>query len=202
MEEDRRSFDELIISLLKDDNPRAMDLLYSQYASALQQQTERLLNDPAQAEDIVQDLLLTVWEKRHQLHLKYPLQSYLLKAAYNRCISHMRQYRPRKSSSYGSEGYSAGIEAEADVKANTADLSARIKATKARLPHRTKMAFILSRSFKMSYKEIAAFMGISEKGVEKHLRKAKRSFERMVKRFLKVWPVVFLMYDKLKEWFF
>ncbi len=50
----------------------------------------------AEAEDIVQEVFITIWEKRERLEENLAIQSYLFVAARNKCLNYLRKRRLHK----------------------------------------------------------------------------------------------------------
>lgn len=59
--------------------------------SAMQTLAERLLGDVADAEDMVQDVFITLWNKRNELDRVIRLESYCLQSVRTRCIDMIRK---------------------------------------------------------------------------------------------------------------
>ncbi len=121
------------------------------------------------AEDLVQDTFLTVFQKAASYRSQGRFSSYLLCILANRSISGHRKQRPILVASLpeptgGPEGESSLVQAQA---------SARIAALLAELPERQRMAIVLRYYQELSHAEIAETMEISQKAVERLLHRAR-----------------------------
>lgn len=74
--------------------------------------------------------------------------------------------------------------ADIDITTEADDLRAYVDDLVLALPARQKEAFLLSREEGLSYKEIAARMKISEKGVERNLYLARKFLKEHLPLFL------------------
>ncbi|UII20860.1 sigma-70 family RNA polymerase sigma factor [Fulvivirga ligni] len=148
------SKDHLILLLLSQDDGKALSLLQEIYGSELLALAYGMVEIKEEAEDILQEVYLTIWEKRHRLKLTPPIRNYLTKMVINACIDYFRNAHTRKASQTDQS-----LELQPAItntnNSNFILLKDMLKKTKAELPPRTRIAFILSRSLNMSYKEIA-----------------------------------------------
>lgn len=79
--------DEKICQLLTKMNPKGMDLLFDAYYSRLVTWANTFLNDIEEAEDLVQDFLIYLWENKTCQHIiPNALQSFLYISIRNRCL--------------------------------------------------------------------------------------------------------------------
>src|SRR5262249_10531433 len=130
------------------------------------------------AEDIVQDLFLTLWITRSQLTWKDSPRGYLFAAARNRAFHHLRhaalvRRRAKESATDSRARGTAPAASLPDRVLETAEAARRIRQVVDALPPRTRLAAVLRWDYDLSHKDIAVAMGISTKGVEKLLTIAK-----------------------------
>lgn len=191
------SKDHLIILMLSEDDGKALSLLQEIYGSELLALAYSMVEIKEEAEDILQEVYLNIWTKRHKIKLTAPIKNYLMKMVINACLDYFRQSTSRKNLESTIPAMSLSTY-QSDHKQQYAMLKAMLNKTKASLPPRTRMAFILSRSFKMPYSDISKYMGISQKGVEKHITKALKVFRATWKEYLKMTNLILLpMYDNM-----
>ncbi len=84
--------EQYLIKGLKTRNQIVFDFIFHYYYSGLCAFCEKMVNDQAAAEDIVQNLFVTLWLKHQQLDIKTSLKSYLFTAVRNR--SHTTSISP------------------------------------------------------------------------------------------------------------
>jgi DNA-directed RNA polymerase specialized sigma24 family protein len=69
--------DDRILEMLLSNDQHVIQLLYATYYTPLRKVLRRRIADEQTANDIVVELILSLWEKRHQLALRKPLMGYL-----------------------------------------------------------------------------------------------------------------------------
>jgi len=152
----------------------------------------RIVSDKVAAHDIVQDLFLNVWEKRHKLNIRPPIGNYLSRAAVNRAINYQRDSENSQVLLSGDlekfEDKVLDLPASWEVEAN--ELAQLIDEALALLPDKTRAMFLLSREDEMTYKEISKSTGLSEKTVEKRMSGALQFFSKFLKQYLKTFLVM------------
>ncbi|RAJ75038.1 RNA polymerase sigma-70 factor (ECF subfamily) [Chitinophaga dinghuensis] len=136
--------------------------------------------DSHEAEEIVQQVFLKLWEKRDTIVITGPVKAYLFSAIRNAAISQWRKaaVRSEKETAYGLSRESATQ--AADVR----ELEKLYHQALDRLPERCREVFILSRHQQMKYAEIAEAMNISVKTVENQMGKALKILHQELKEYL------------------
>lgn len=158
------------IQQIRDGDEAAFAHLFQTYAPALCAVLVRYTGSPAAAEDIVQDLFLTLWRTRATVAIEGGVSAYLLRAARNRALNHLRSAKVRERFLLTHlEQESAGAD-EAEL-LSLLDLNDAIS----RLPPRCRLVFTLSRQQGFTYQEIAADLGVSIKTVDTQIQRALRS---------------------------
>ena len=132
------------------------------------------------AEEIAQNVLMTVWDNRHKIDLQYSFSSYLFSIAKHQVYNAIRSKVIEKAFL---EQYLQQVESvEMQEYDDSADLmKAKMKEIIDRFPDRQREIFKMSRVYKMTYKEIAEKLGISENTVDTSIR---RSLDILRKAFL------------------
>jgi RNA polymerase sigma-70 factor (ECF subfamily) len=159
--------------LLKAGEVRGLELLFREHYGELCGVVDKIVRDPAQAEDLVQDLFLTVWQRRSTWEAVQSFRAYLRRAAVNRALNHVRSRRRDRHTAAESAAKDA-VEPQVLAELDRRDLGVEVDRAVDRLPERCRLVFVLSRFEEMSYAEIADAMDISVKTVEHQLGKALR----------------------------
>ncbi|TWF35334.1 RNA polymerase sigma-70 factor (ECF subfamily) [Chitinophaga polysaccharea] len=161
------------------------------YSSAL-----LLSRSPDIAEDIAQEVFVTLWEKRAQLVQVEKLESYFFVMARNQLYSRLRKlssqdaYR-RYLLDYQQEVAHSGAEARAEFK----ELEGAIHSAIRRLPPQQQKAFRMSRFEGKGHEEIAQAMGVSRITIKSYIVQALAS----LRKFLAHYPgVPLLLYCALQ----
>jgi RNA polymerase sigma-70 factor (ECF subfamily) len=127
------------------------------------------VKDADQAEDIVQELFVRLWQDREGLSITTSVKSYLFTAVRNRCLNALavkKRMRPLDE-----ETDDAPVDDERGEDELT-ERAARVQAVIEGLPTERRKIFRLSRNEGLKYHEIAERLGISVKTVENQMGKA------------------------------
>lgn len=167
-----------IISKLQHGSKIVFRELFERYYLSLCKYANTLVDNPIEAEDIVQDIFFNLWEKRKSLNIEHSLSAYLYRTVYYQSLKILR-----KKSIEGANIEDLKIKMkEAEIfykhyespfsKLDHKILKLAIKNAIENLPEKTKEVFILSRKKNLKNREIAEFLNISIKTVEYHITKA------------------------------
>jgi RNA polymerase sigma-70 factor (family 1) len=167
--------DEQLIASLRNGDAGAFTQIYERYWGKVLAYTMRAIRRQPDAEDIVQELFVSIWRRRHELDIERALSTYLYNSARYLAIRHIE-----KNSTYSDylqrlalriaveEGMVPGVEAEIFGR----ELGEQIDRLILQLPEKMQEVFILSRRHHLSYKEIADRLSISEETVRKQVYKS------------------------------
>lgn len=160
---------------------RANDLslfrdLFDAYFKTLTTYAYRFVSDWQTAEDITQDVFMSLWEKKESIDFDDPIKPYLYRAVYNRSINYLNSALMQKRIE-GTDTIDELISQEI-LSYNQHDtlllkeITDEINRFVETLPPQCRKVYKLSREKNLRNKEIAAQLEISEKAVEKHISKA------------------------------
>lgn len=149
------------------------------YSSAL-----LLSRSPDIAEDIAQEVFVTLWEKRAQLAQVEKLDAYFFIMARNLLYSRLRKLASQDAyrqylQDYHHEHAHSGTEARAEFR----ELENAIHAAIRRLPPQQQKAFRMSRFDGMGHEEIAHAMGLSRITVKSYIVQALASLRKMLEHY-------------------
>lgn len=156
----------------------------------------RYLQNSADAQDLVAETFVRLYQRRMRLRPDTNLSAWLFTALTNLCHNHHRWRRRHPTVSFGSAGSEAGPSmsgaGESDpatsepgpdaVLARDETLGALMKAIEA-LPHDLKASVLLHHYEHLSYRQIAAITGCSERGVETRLYRARQQLRQELAGF-------------------
>ncbi|MBE8714301.1 RNA polymerase sigma-70 factor [Sphingobacterium hungaricum] len=174
---------EILSKLLKADDEIAFKEIYSRYWKLLFQTAYYRLGSKETAKELVQNVFLNLWEKRNVLIID-KLENYLQITIKNRVINYIetsivqRKYQEHVVSSYDDRT----METESTVQYN--ELYFALEKALSELPVKTREVFQLSRFEKLSVKEIAIQMNLSEKAVEYHITSSLKALRFKLKDFM------------------
>lgn len=158
--------------LLRDGNERAYAEIYKRYWDKIYVVACHRIGDQLEAEEIVQDVFLSLWKRRASLDLKYSLNTYLSVAVKYQVINRQtRQFRKMNEIA----AHVSSLEESADT-TNLwfleKELKEQLELSINKLPEKCRIVFKMSREQDKSNMEIANELGISEKTVEAHITRA------------------------------
>lgn len=170
------------------------DALFLAHYPRLCQLAARMTGSRAVAEDLVQDLFLTIWSRGAGADLDDPVP-YFYAAVRNRSITHVRRERWRMSTLATRALDLWRDRAPATDAAGVDDLAAAISRALHELPARRREIFTLHREQHLSYAEIARLLGISIKTVETQMGRALKTLRARLAPYLGV-----LLSTSLAHW--
>lgn len=140
------------------------------------------------AENIVQDVFLVLWERKEELEISCTLTTYLFTLVKNRCLNFLRhklveeEYNSQIKEELGFKLYS--LESLDYLYQSEDELQERIQKALATLPERCREIFVKSRIEGLKYKEISEELGISVNTVENQMVTALKKLRIELKDFL------------------
>jgi len=176
----------------------AFEKLFRTYFSHLCAYSNSFVQDIDEAQDIVQDFLFDIWQKKEKLPVDVPVRAYLFKSVHNRCLNVLKHKKVVQKhidttlSEYNEEMFDESI-------AEPNPLHDKIRQTIDKMPPERRKVFIMHRYDELKYKEIAERLNISIKTVENQIGKALNFLRDELKAFL---PVVLFIFTEIKRKFF
>jgi RNA polymerase sigma-70 factor (ECF subfamily) len=138
----------------------------------------------ADAENIVQDIFVMLWEKREVLEIKVSLAPWLFTLVKNRCLDFLRHEMAGKEFAKEYEAKRIALEQLDYAFSSDEELEEILAAAINSLPERCREIFIKSRVEGKKYKEIAAELEISINTVENQMSIALKKLRIRLKDYL------------------
>lgn len=159
-----------LIKRLRKGKEKAYRYLFSEYYDWLCNYVFSLCNDRSLAEDIVQDAIVALWEKRKVIIITTSLKNYLFKTCHNQFLQHVRSQKIKFDAL---DKIRWDVISEAALEDDLYDFRMeKLNRLIDRLPPQCKEIFVQNKLEKKKYREIALEMGISVKTVENQMSKA------------------------------
>lgn len=167
----------LIFSAIKRNDYVSYNKLFVCYYGKLCQYVYSILENKEDAEDIVQELFLIIWNNREKIDVKENVSAYLYRMAKNLSLNHLKGNVNRHLPLESSEGV---CEYE-DNKIESDEFHIALFDCIDRLPPRSRQVLLLHKLKGIRQKEIAAQLNISVKTIKNQiwtsLQKLKRCLQ-------------------------
>jgi len=177
-----------LIDSLKTGNEDAITEIYRRYWRKLLAIAFNHTKDKVAAEEIVQEVLIKLWDKREQLQIN-SLPNYLATATKFSVLTAI--HRQKRRSDIAASAYGKTLHDFDDEKIYARFLQEYINGVVEKLPEKCKLVFKYSREEGRSISQISDEMNIAEKTAEAHLTKALKAI-RVSLRNVGMFYLVFL----------
>jgi RNA polymerase sigma-70 factor (ECF subfamily) len=159
-----------LIKLLKKGDIAAFDAIYNKYCHKLHQFVFMYLKQEEDAEEVVQEVFIKIWESREKVDVYLSFESFLFTIAYNSTMSLLRKrVSETKSREYLKSLQKIETEEKVIDEIQYNELNNKVQSLLEQLSPRQSEIYLLSREEGLSHKEIAIKLNISESTVNNHL---------------------------------
>lgn len=190
MKEIHLSENNYLLSAIQRGDQKAFDTLFRKYYPTLCAYGHRFV-DLEDAEEIVQDSLLWIWENRENLIIEISLSSYLYKMIYRKALNKLAHIDAAQRANTQFYEEMKEMLQDTDIY-QIEELTQQIKDAIANLPESYREAFVMHRFQDMSYKEIAEILEISPKTVDYRIQQALKQLRLDLKDYLPLLlPILF-----------
>jgi len=147
----------------------------------------RILGDEEQAKDVVQDTMVTVWEKLNKINSPASFNTWLYRIVVNKCYDYLRK-RKRESEIRPDDKTWAIISNHFSDQAYTEleneEIAMLVNFMIGKLSPRQKTVFVLSEIEEMSNEEISEITGMSKTLIKANLYYARKHITEMIGKYL------------------
>jgi RNA polymerase sigma-70 factor (ECF subfamily) len=164
--------DECLMARLARGDSACLEALVRRHAARLLTFIEHMAGDRHAAEELFQEVFLTVWVKRGQYQFPRPFRPWLYTIAARKCHAALRGRRPAVPFDADALGGPASAAPSPDEKAAATETAALVSAAVTRLPPQQRAVVVLRVWEGMSYAEIAEALGRTEATVRSHMHHA------------------------------
>ncbi|MCI6213223.1 RNA polymerase sigma-70 factor [Bacteroides heparinolyticus] len=135
------------------------------------------------AEEIIQDMMVGIWERRKDIAIESSLNGYLFRTVQNKCVNHIDRLRlhERVHSFLACNRQKLFEDPDFYV---VEELTQKIEDALKKLPEKYREAFVLNRIEGKTYNEIAATLGVSSKTIDYRIRQALKCLRDELKDYL------------------
>jgi RNA polymerase sigma factor (sigma-70 family) len=165
-----------LVQMCLANNREGQHYLYNKYCDAMYNICCRMISNSYQAEEVLQDAFLTVFNKIEKYTFESTLGAWIKRIVINKCIDHLRQRKMQFSELTDNEREVAETDEEG------LDINVKIlhKAIEA-LPDGYRTVFSLYAIEGYDHEEIAHILKISEQTSKSQYHRAKEKLKQMIK---------------------
>jgi RNA polymerase sigma-70 factor (ECF subfamily) len=186
--------DQGALQALREGRDSALDELIARWQRPLFAFAWRYVQNPTDAHDLVAETFVRLHQQRERLRLDTKLSAWLFTTLSNLCHNHYRWRRrhptvsldaPIDDTAASAHDTIPSEGAAPDAALEQGEACAAVRAAIDRLPHDLKTTLILHHYEQLSYREIGAVVGCSERGVETRLYRARQHLRDELAGFLR-----------------
>lgn len=161
MADNAEIYEKHLVEAMKEGSERAFFDIYGLYAGRLLGYVSSVTVNQEDAEDIVQEIFMDLWDRRRYISTEYSLSGFLFSIAYRKRIDYFR--KSMRLPVY-EDFVNCHAVSDHDTKGRLEyrEFLGLLNEALEHMPEKKRRVFVLSRFKGLSYKEIARKTGISE----------------------------------------
>jgi len=168
------------VNKIRSGDSAAFEELFNLYCQQLINFSRNYVTDKQIAENIVQDVFVSVWQNRTNLNPSKMIKAYLFTSVKNNSLKHLRHLKIENKGIEDNPPYGSDDE-RPDRKLDGKEIELKIHQAINELPEKCKEIFKMNRFENLKYAEIAQNLDISIKTVETQMGRAlKKLRERLM----------------------
>lgn len=176
--------DQELYALLARNDEEAFTMLYQKYWKRMLYKAMLKLNSDTDAEEVVQDAFIDIWNSRHRIQIQHTFHTYLAAIVRYKIMAKMAGNKKQVQQA-SDDVYQLQVVDDATQEwLRFADLKTEIERTVQSLPQKCQLVFRMSREDGMSDRQIAEQLELSQKTVEAHLSKALKTLRGAIRKFI------------------
>lgn len=174
--------DQDLLKLMKFHDSKAFQMLYSRYWDSVLHFAYQKTKDLMTAEDIVQDIFVSLWNRREELVITSSFRNYLMVCIKYRVIKFLDKQK--------------GVRLEEDLSQldslddstqewlEFVEIKSLLEQLINHLPDKYKIVYLMHKEEGLSHKQIAHCLELSEQAVNSRLVRARRSLSTGIKDYI------------------
>jgi len=178
--------DDKLIALLRESDQCAFKQLYDLYSPPVYSFAKRTLQDDCLADDVLQEVFIILWEKRHHLKIESNFRNYLFGITKNRALKSIGKSKQLESYLNTLEKTIASYEASPEEIVIQNERTEIVELEIKRLPERMQTILNLSRSGEYTYQEIAEKLNVSKGAIADQVYHASKKLRFRLERLFSI----------------
>nr|WKN35411.1 RNA polymerase sigma-70 factor [Tunicatimonas sp. TK19036] len=170
------------VKKVQNGDPSSFEILFYWYQPRLYRFCLHLTHSSADAEEIVQEVFVKVWETRHRLNADLDFSAYLLKIAKNLIYTKASQRIREQAFQHYQTIFQAEYSNATQEEINRTSTEKVIRQLIEQLPFMQRKVFTLSRLSGYTNQEIAERLQLSSSTVENHLYLALKKLKKQLQK--------------------
>lgn len=167
--------DDELLQMMKDNDSQSFAMIYRRYEEPLLSYAISVTNDREDAADILQEIFVSLWNRRTELQFNHSLKAWLYQAVRFQAVKCFHQNARKHDFLKEILNLIQGTDRHSpDAHLEQNELVATLKDTIEHMPARMKEVFVLSREEELSHREIGVKLNIAESTVKKQIQNALR----------------------------
>ena len=166
------SNDHELLLLMRRDNSSAFEKLFIKYHKRVYAFALKLLTSPLDAEEVVQNVFMSVWNQRKQIKITNTFTSYLFGITRHVIYDSIQQKNRYEAFIEYYLQHNQDYAFITDDEVHFRELKEKLNILIEKLPERRKEIFLLNRDSGLTYKEISTKLNITENTVDTQIRNA------------------------------
>ena len=172
--------DDTLLSEIKRNDLNAFDELFRRYYAGLCAFAMQYVSKE-DAEEVVQDTMVWLWENREYVIVDVSLKGYLFRTIRNKCLSHIA--RDKMKEKVHTEVLERSHAQDEEDVCITKEMGKNIEEEMAKLPDSYRVALEMNRFEGKTYKEIAGELNVSPKTIDYRIQQALKALRKGLKEY-------------------
>jgi len=147
----------------------------------------RMLGDEEAARDIVQDTMVTIWQKLAKIKTADSYKTWVYRIAVNKCYDQLRKQKRQKESRYDDQAWaliSNHLSEEGITELENRENARILSLLTNQLSPKQKAVFVLSELEEMNAEEIVRITGMNRAAVKANLYYARKNIRSLLQKYI------------------
>jgi RNA polymerase sigma-70 factor (ECF subfamily) len=176
-----RENERIIVERLREGDIESFEIIYNDYFELLYLFSRKYLRNDAEAEELIQQVFLKVWEKRESINPDLSFKAFIFKTVLNDVYNHIRKKRYEKITSNIYHESLPNYNESTQESIFYRNLKEKIDKLINNLPPKRREIFMLSRKSGLSNDDIADALDLSVRTVENQIHRALNYLKKNLK---------------------
>ena len=168
--------------------------IFRNHYSELCSYANNFMDDLDDAEEIVQEVFVKVWEIRNEINISNSVRAYFFRSVRNACLNKKKHIKIREEYKEHNEREIDSNFVDLENIIDASELELKIRNSIDKLPTERRKIFIMSRYDELKYQEIADKLNISVKTVENQMGSALKFLRNELSEYIKILIILLTIY--------